>query len=416
MRPRAALRGASASQRAFAGIFAVTALGLLAIGTTLPVLPKYVDGPMGGGDVAVGIVTGAFAVTGLLFRPIGGAFADARGRKPVVVVGALLAAISGLLLFVPAGIPGLIVSRLFLGAGEGMVYTAGSAWIVDMSPPERRGRIIGLYGLAIWGGLSVGPPLGDLLLNQFDYEAVWAFAALAPLVGAVIATRIPERYEPVHTDRPSALGARIKSLIAPESLWPGLGLALTIVGYATLASFIVLYLDDRGIGHGALVFTAFAVMVVSMRIFGGGIPDRYGGARSAAAAAAIASLGSLLISVAHVLPIAIAGAMLMGAGFALVFPSLALLVVNHVPEERRGAAMGTFTAFFDVGVGVGSPLAGATAALAGYGAAFALAGVIGLGTVVVALTVGRRIEGIPSLVAQALPDHESPPTPAPPAV
>ena len=51
----------------------------------------------------------------------------------------------------------------------------------------------------------------------------------------------------------------------------------------------------------------------------------------------------------------------MGAGFALLFPSLALLVVNAVPDDRRGAAMGTFTAFFDVGVGVGAPLAGVAA-------------------------------------------------------
>lgn len=411
-----ALGSTTESQRAFAAIFVVTALGLLAIGATLPVLPRYVSGPLGAGDVSVGIVGGAFAITGLLFRPIGGAFADARGRKPVVVAGALLAGISGLLLFVPAGVPGLIVSRLFLGAGEGMVYTAGSAWIVDMAPADRRGRVIGLYGLAIWGGLSLGPAIGDTLLHQFDYEAVWAFAALAPLAGALIATRIPESYSPPAGSQPEGLGARARALIAKESLWPGSALALTIVGYATLASFIVLHLDDRGIGHGAVVFTAFAATVVAMRIFGGGIPDRYGGARSAAVAAAVASCGSLLIAVAESLPAAIGGAMLMGAGFALVFPSLALLVVNHVPEERRGAAMGTFTAFFDVGVGVGSPLAGAVATLGGYGMSFALAAVAGLGTIVIALTVGRRIETVPFLVAQSLPGAEHEPTPAPPAV
>jgi MFS family permease len=73
----------------------------------------------------------------------------------------------------------------------------------------------------------------------------------------------------------------------------------------------------------------------------------------------------------------------MGAAFALLFPSLALIVLEHVPEERRGAAMGTFTAFFDVGVGIGSPLAGAAAALGGYGISFAVAAVLGLGTIAV---------------------------------
>ena len=131
----------SSSQAAFAGIFVVTGLGLLSIGATLPVLPRYVTGPLGGGEVEVGIVTGAFAITGLACRPLAGHLADRRGRRRVVVWGTLATAVSGLLLFVPAGVPGLIVSRLFLGAGEGAVYTAGSAWIVDLAAarPPRAG-------------------------------------------------------------------------------------------------------------------------------------------------------------------------------------------------------------------------------------------------------------------------------------
>jgi MFS family permease len=153
------------ARRAFAAIFLVTGLGLLAVGATLPVLPRYVDGPLGGGDFEVGVVSGAFAITGLACRPIAGRLADQHGRRLVVVFGALATAAAGLLYFVPAGIPGLIVARLFLGAGEGAVYTAGSAWIVDMTPPDRRGRVIGLYGLAIWGGLALGPPAGELILQ-----------------------------------------------------------------------------------------------------------------------------------------------------------------------------------------------------------------------------------------------------------
>jgi MFS family permease len=390
-RPPNRLRPAITPDRvAFAGIFVVTGLGLLTIGATLPVLPKYVTGPIGSGDVAVGVVTGAFAATGLLFRPIGGAFADARGRKPVVVVGALLTSLSGLLLFIPAGVGGLIVTRLFLGAGEGMVYTAGAAWIVDMAPADRRGRIIGLYGLAIWGGLSLGPPIGDALLRASSFELVWGFAALAPLIGALIASRIPESYSPPALAERISLRRRLRGLIAPEALRPGLALALTVVGYATLAAFIVLHVDERGIGHGALVFAAFAVTVVTVRLVGGGIPDRIGGAETAAAAGLVQAGGLFIVAAAHSLAVALVGAAAMGAGFALLFPALALLVVNAVPDERRGAAMGTFTAFFDVGMGVGAPLAGVAAVAGGYGLSFATAGVFGLGTVAMAVLLLRR--------------------------
>jgi MFS family permease len=375
---------------AFAGIFVVTGLGLLSVGATLPVLPRYVTGPLGGGDLEVGIVTGAFAITGLACRPLAGHLADRRGRRRVVILGSLATVISGLLLFVPAGVPGLIISRLFLGAGEGAVYTAGSAWIVDLAPPERRGRIIGLYGLAIWGGLALGPPIGELILHAVSFEAVWAFATVAPLAGALVAARIPERF------RPRAGLDYERSLLAREALRPGLGLSLAIVGYAAMAAFVVLHLDERAVGHGAAVFAAFAATVVATRVVGGWLPDRYGPIPCAVGAGLIECAGLLTIAASQSFIGALVGAIAMGAGFSLLFPSLALLVVNRVPIERRGVAMGTFTAFFDLGMGVGGPLTGAAAAVGGYSAAFVLAAGCALGTVTVALSLRRASAALPA--------------------
>ena len=367
---------------AFAGIFVVTGLGLLSVGATLPVIPRYVQGPIGAGDVSVGIVTGAFAITGLACRPLAGHLADRRGRRRVVVAGALLTATAGALYFVPAGVPGLVVARLFLGAGEGMVYTAGSAWVVDLAPVERRGRIIGLYGLAIWGGLSLGPPIGELILRASSFEMVWVFAIAAPLLGAVIALRIPEAFAP----RSPAPISRL-NLIAREALGPGLALSLGTVGYAAVAAFLVLHLDERAIGHGAEVFAAFAATVVLARVAGGWLPDRFGPRPCIVGASLVEAGGLAAIMAAQSLPVAIMGAMAMGAAFSLLFPSLALIVLAQVPEERRGVAMGTFTAFFDLGVGLGAPLAGLAAALGGYPAAFGFAAAAALAVTGVAIAM-----------------------------
>ena len=152
------------------------------------------------------------------------------------------------------GIAGLILARLVLGVGEGSLYTASSAWIVDIAPIARRGRVLGLYGLAVWGGLSVGPLAGELLLQVSGYHAVWIFAAAMPLLGAAIATRIPDPFVPLEHGEPHPL-------IAPEAVRPGLAVALASVGYAAVATFIVLHLEDRGVGHGATVFAAFAAMM-----------------------------------------------------------------------------------------------------------------------------------------------------------
>ncbi|HEX3174653.1 MAG TPA: MFS transporter [Solirubrobacterales bacterium] len=369
---------------AFAGVFAATFSCMLAVGTVLPVLPRYVHGPLDGGNVAVGVVIGAYAVTGLLLRPVAGRIADRRGRRPALLGGALIVAASGFLYLLPLGVVGLIVARLALGAGEGTVFTAGSAWIVDLAPPQRRGRVIGLYGLAVWAGLSLGPLIGELLLNASGYTLVWVFAGLSPLAGAAIALRLPDVFQPVaHTEE--------HPLIAREALRPGSALALASVGYATVAAFVVLHLEARDVGHGAAVFGAFATMVVLTRLVGGDLPDRIGPARVATAAALGEAVGLATIGVAHSLSVALVGALAMGCAFSLLYPSLSLIVVGQVPETRRGAALGTFTACFDAGIGLGAPLAGLAAALIDYEGAFFLAAAIAVAAAAtIALTISTR--------------------------
>jgi MFS family permease len=249
------------------------------------------------------------------------------------------------------------------------VYTAGSAWIVDLAPEERRGRVLGLYGLAVWGGLSVGPLLGEVLLDAGGYDLVWIFAAALPVLGALIALAARDPFVPLAHAEPHPL-------IAPEAVGPGFAVGLASFGYAAVATFIVLHLESRGVGHGATVFAAFAAMIVLTRLVFGNLPDRMGAAPVAIAATVGEACGLLLIAVAHSLPVALAGGIAMGAAFALLNPSLMLIALGRVSQQARGAAMGTYTAFFDAGVGLGAPIAGVVAALTNYEGAFIFAATV----------------------------------------
>jgi MFS family permease len=373
--------------RAFAGVFALTFCGLLAVGAVLPVLPTYIKGPLGDGNFAVGVVIGVYAISGLLLRPIAGRFADRRGRKPTAIFGVLLLSAGGFLYLPHLGLAGLIGARLVLGLGEGFAYTAASAWIVDLAPPERRGRILGLFGLAVWGGLAIGPLCGALIHSAFGYTAVWLFAAFLPLLGVVAALGVRDPFVPLDHAEPHPL-------IAPEAIRPGLAVAFAAVGYAAVASFVVLLLEARGVDGGAAVFASFGGAIVLTRLLAGGLPDRYGGAPVAMVAAAIECCGLLVIAVSPSLPVALLGGVLMGSGFSVLNPSLMLITIEEVHEGARGAALGTFTAFFDTGVGLGAPLAGAAAALAGYEGAFLLGAAFALLSVAVTFfTVYRVGEG-----------------------
>lgn len=395
--PPARLRAAAAARPALAasaGVWAATFVCFLGIGASLTVLPRYVKGPIGAGDVAVGVVVGAFALAAIVGRPVGGRLADAHGRRRILVIGLLISAVASAMYLLPLGVAGLVAARLVLGLGDGWVFTAGATWVVDLAPEERRGQAIGLFGLAIWGGLTVGPLAGELLLSALSYEGVWLFCALTPVLGALIAARVPE----VHVAPPArAPGAARPPLVPRPVVEPGIALLLANVGYGTMAGFVVLHLAAQGVAGGATIFTAFAAAVVLVRLGFSTLPDRLGPRRTAAAAGVAEALGLALLAAAQSFPVALAGAIVMGAGFSLLFPSLALIAVDRVGPERRGAALGAFTAFFDAGVGIGAPLAGAIAAVAGYPAAFwAASAAAALGVVTSLVSSGRASRAAPA--------------------
>ena len=389
-------REAPAGALAIASIPVAVLFSFMAIGSVLPVLPLYVKGPVGAGDVAVGVVVGAFAITAAIGRPLGGRLADATSRKRVLMIGMLAASVGGSLLFLPLGVPGLVFARLVVGFGDGWIFTSGVSWIVDLTPEERRGQVIGIFGISVWGGIALGSVIGQALYTVAGFDWVWAFATVAPLVGLLVSLRTPSpRHLPGSPSAPeevasaemgaplasggpvtaggAATGPQTRAWLPSSALRPGFALLFANIGFGTLAGFIVLLLDGEGIGHGAAAFTVFTATVVVARLLLGWLPDRWGARPSALAGGISQAVGIATIGLAGSLPVVMVGAVLAGVGIALIFPALALLVVNATDPAARATAMGWFTSFFDIGVAVGAPFAGLVASTGGgenYKAAF----------------------------------------------
>jgi MFS family permease len=348
------------------GIFGGLFCGYLGLAAVIPVLPGFVRDRLGGGTVLVGLVITATAVTALLVRPVAGGFADRYGHRRVMQVGALLVATGGLLYFLPLGVAGLLLVRLLLGIGEASLFTAGAVWTVSIAPHERRGQLIGLYGVSMWGGISAGTFAGALL-EQVSYSAVWAFSLAAPLVGLALISSVPAPAGGNGGDQP----VRARLLLRP-ALVPGTALALAATGYAGLAAFVVLHLDARGIHSGVAVLTCFSAVYAGTRLLIGHLPDKLGPRRVATWSAAGEAVGLLVIAVAPNLPVAVLGGLVMGVGFSLLHPSLALMVLDRTETAQQGAAIGAYTSFWELGLIVGGPVAGAVAAGFGYPAVFVL--------------------------------------------
>ena len=180
---------AGASRCAYGAVLAAASCCYAALGAVLSILPGYVPGQLGGGPTAVGLAVGAPALTGLLARPAGGRLADRLGARPLVLAGA-----AGMALASPAVASGtlgaLVLSRLAVGAGEGVMMSATVLWLLQLAGPRRRGRALGHIGLANFGGLALGPLLAAVLGGAGASRDVLAVAVALPLLGAAIAITI----------------------------------------------------------------------------------------------------------------------------------------------------------------------------------------------------------------------------------
>jgi MFS family permease len=356
--------------RVLLGVMAACLTVFLPLGALLPVLPLYLREELDASDVVIGVLVAGFGFVAVLCRPLAGSLTDRIGRRRVAIAGTLLCSLSGVLYFAP-GIPGIAAARLVLGVGEALATSATMAWAIDLAPPERRGRTLSLFGLAIWVGLSIGPLIG-IALNTIGYAAVWAFAAAMPLVGTLLARLLPGG-DLAGTREP--LPAR-RRIVPRGVITPGVAGLLVSIGAGVIEAFVVLHVAETGLGDGdpaklgGFAYATFATAAVVTRVLGGGLVDRFGGVRTAAVACVVEAAGLSLVAGADNAPMLFAGSALVGGALAMLFPALAVVAVNAAHPSTRGAAAASFTAFFDSGFAAGGIVGGFIASQGSYADAF----------------------------------------------
>ncbi len=346
-------------------------LYFLAYGTTLPVLPRYVEGPLRGTSFEVGLAVGSFAFAAVILRPVAGRIGDRRGRSFLMITGAVLVAASFAGFNAASSLAPLLAMRLLAGAGEAFFFVGAASAINDLAPDERRGEAVSIFSMALYGGLAVGPVLGESVLRDVHFSTVWWLATGLAVVASVMALRVPET-------RPHHAGDGSARLLHRAAVLPGIGLATSVWGLATFNTFVPLYALALGMGGSRFVFLVYSTIILTIRGAGARIPDRLGPVRAARLSLATSACG-LLVMWAWRHPAGLyAGTIVWAVGQALAFPALMTIAVSDAPAGERGAVVGTFTAFLDLSFGLGALSVGAVASAFGYRGAFAASGVVAL--------------------------------------
>jgi DHA1 family tetracycline resistance protein-like MFS transporter len=170
------------NRRAFTFILITLMLDAMGIGLILPVMPDLIAevGGTGIAGAAVwgGILAATFAVMQFIFGPIVGSLSDRYGRRPVLLVSLVVMSIDYIVMAVAGSIWLLFAARVVGGITAATQSTA-TAYIADISPPEKKAANFGLVGAAFGVGFVLGPVIGGLLGELGTRAPFYAAAALA---------------------------------------------------------------------------------------------------------------------------------------------------------------------------------------------------------------------------------------------
>jgi len=351
-------------------IMGVVFMAFLIIGLAMPVLPLHVHQGLGLSTFVVGLVAGSQFAASLVSRVWAGRHADIRGAKHAVVTGLLVAAAAGFLYLLSLrfvsepeiSVTVLLLGRALLGAGESFIITGAQSWGLALSGAQNTGKVLAWMGTAMYAAFALGAPVGTVLYTGYGFAAIALATTLVPLATLLLVGPM-RRVAPTARIRPA-----FTKVIA--AVWvPGLGLALSSIGFGAITAFVALLFAARGWTVWP-AFTAFAVSFILARVFFGHLADRVGGAKVALICVLIEAAGQALIWLAPWSAMALIGAALTGFGYSLVYPGFGVEAVRRAPPQNRGLAMGAYTAFLDVTLALASPALGLIAGAAGLGAVF----------------------------------------------
>lgn len=386
-------------------------ISLLGLGIVIPLLPVYAE-DLGASGLAIGLMVAGFSISRGFLQPFVGGMSDKKGRKQFLIAGLFVYAIVGLLFPLATTVEHLIVIRILHGVGAAMIAPIAMSYVGDLAPPEEEGRYMGLFNIALFTGIGSGPVLGGIFKDSFGFNsAFYAMSASSAIALALLLVMLPSeagQKRPVRppiltTMRQMAGNARVMGVLLSRMST----MIIMVPTFAFLPILMTRFMDASGTEIG-IVIASRTLVNATLQVPAGRLIDSSNKLTTLVAGSLVVVVATTAIAFADSFAQLILIFVIMGAGEALVWPTLGALAMIEGRTYGQGAMMGVFNMSMSAGIFLGSLGAGVIVDSAGVEYAFpAVALVLLISTIVSAIMIGPapapRKEPVPSRIDERLP-------------
>lgn len=354
---------------------------IMGLGFIIPLFPIYVT-QKGANNLQLGLIISGFTISQFLVQPFFGGLSDRFGRKPFMLGGMIGYSLVAFLYIFADSLIQVFLVRLLHGVAAGMIWPALAAFVVDQSPLEKRGEIIGILSAVEMLGFAIGPFLGGVLYGWGGIDLpFWGCSLLALSSALMIWSFIPgdNSFVPRNFMNWKERYGFSSLRISDVRLLCLIGFAEAFV-WGTIITVLPVRAANLGIPPERIgwLFTSYFVVFIFLQRPVGKWSDRQGRKKPILWGMIIYTIAVIFLSLGGSLFYLLLILALAGAGLGIYSPSARVAIADLSSAQVRGANMGIFFTTRMVGFFGGPNVAGLIADRFGQGYPF-LIGAVFLG-------------------------------------
>lgn len=348
-------------QPLYTGPFMILCLSFALFGASfnmiIPELPSYLTS-LGGADYK-GLIIALFTLTAGISRPFSGKLADTIGRVPIILFGAIVCIICSLFYPILTSVSGFFLLRLFHGFSTGFTPTAITAYVADIVSENRRGEAMGIIGIAINLGGSIGPSVGSYIAAYHSLDLMFYVSSGVAVVSMLLLLRIKETLPEKQKFHPKLLLLKRNEIFDRQSIIPAVICGFIYLGFGAIITITPDQSVHLGMVNKGAFFTSFTLCSILSRLVAGRMSDIYGRVVAIRISAIMLSIAFVLMGMSNSPTWLLASSGLVGFSLGVGIPALFAWTIDRSEEQNRGKAMATLYIGLEVAIGSGALLGAA---------------------------------------------------------